>query len=98
MSTIASIQASIAYRRAPERDGCARCAHVVYDAEAAAKGQKYHSSELVQTALKCVLTSVEHETREQFRFRGQAIFGPHFNVEQLATLCKQGDQALEARA
>ncbi|MBN9477402.1 MAG: hypothetical protein ABS43_03730 [Bordetella sp. SCN 67-23] len=44
-------------------------------------------SELVQTAFKCVLTSVEHETREQFRYRGQAIFGPHFDVEALAELC-----------
>ena len=44
-------------------------------------------SELVQTALKCALTSVEHEAREQFRYRGLAIFGPHFNVDRLAELC-----------
>lgn len=55
-------------------------------------------SELVQTALKCVLTSTEHEAREQFRYRGAAIFGPHFNVDQLAALRKQGGQALEVRA
>lgn len=55
-------------------------------------------SELVQTALKCVLTSVEHEAREQFRYRGAAIFGPHFDVEQLVALCGLGDQAQEVRA
>lgn len=55
-------------------------------------------SELVQTALKCVLTSLEHEAREQFTYRGAAIFGPHFDVEQLVALCGRGDQALEVRA
>lgn len=55
-------------------------------------------SELVQTAFKCVLTSYEHEAREQFRYRQQAVFGPHFNVERLAALCEQGDKALEVRA
>ena len=45
------------------------------------------SSEIVQTALKCVLTAVEHEAREQFRYRGHAIFGPHFEVDELHALC-----------
>jgi hypothetical protein len=52
-------------------------------------------SEVVQTALKCVLTSVEHEAREQFRYRGQAIFGPHFSVEDLVRLAQAG--RLDAR-
>lgn len=43
-------------------------------------------SELVATAFKAVLTAEEHETRELFRYRGQAIFGPHFNVDDLAML------------
>lgn len=55
-------------------------------------------SELVQTAFKCVLTSIEHEAREQFRYRQRAIFGPHFNVERLAELCEQGSQGQEVRA
>lgn len=42
MSTIAAIQAAIGYHRAQERDGCAKCAHAVYDHQAAASGQKYH--------------------------------------------------------
>jgi hypothetical protein len=40
-------------------------------------------SEIVGTALKCVLTSIEHEAREQFTYRGRAIFGPHFDIDQL---------------
>lgn len=53
-------------------------------------------SELVQTAFKCVLTSMEHETRELFKYKGAAIFGPHFDVERLVLLCGTSD-ALEVR-
>lgn len=45
-------------------------------------------SELVQTAFKCVLTSAEHRVREWFRYRGRAVFGPHFNVEALWAICE----------
>lgn len=44
-------------------------------------------SEIVQTAFMAVLAFVEHEIRERFRYRGRAVFGPHFDVEQLVTLC-----------
>lgn len=40
-------------------------------------------SEVVQTALLCVLTSMEHRAREGFKYRGQRVYGPHFNVEAL---------------
>lgn len=40
-------------------------------------------SEIVQTALKAVLMATEHEAREDFRYRGRAIFGPHFDVDRL---------------
>lgn len=43
-------------------------------------------SEIVQTALKCVLSSVEHEARETFKYRDHAIFGPHFSVDALVDL------------
>ena len=46
-------------------------------------------NEVVQTALKCVLTSVEHEARENFRYRGKPIFGPHFNIEALHRICTE---------
>lgn len=47
-------------------------------------------NEIVQTALKCVLTSVEHEARERFRYRGKAIFGPHFDMDSLYRICVEG--------
>ena len=40
-------------------------------------------SEFVQTAFKAVLTAEEHEAREQFRYRGRMIFGPHFDVDAM---------------
>ena len=46
-------------------------------------------SELAQTALKCVLTSVEHRVREHFLYRGERVFGPHFHVEALHGLCTE---------
>lgn len=53
-------------------------------------------SEVVQTALMAVLAATEHEARERFRYRGHAIFGPHFAVERLVDLCASG--ATEVRA
>jgi rubrerythrin len=52
-------------------------------------------NEVVQTALKCVLTSVEHEARERFKYRGKAIFGPHFDVDALHRIC--ADKELDYR-
>lgn len=48
------------------------------------------NSEVVQTALKCVLTSIEHEARESFTYMGAPVFGPHFDVDDLAVLCTYG--------
>jgi hypothetical protein len=45
-------------------------------------------SELVQTAFKAVATSMEHQAREHFTYRGARVFGPHFDVEQLVGLCR----------
>lgn len=45
-------------------------------------------SEIVQTALKAVLTAVEHEARERFLYKGQPIFGPHHDVDALVELCE----------
>lgn len=53
-------------------------------------------SEIVTTALKAVLTAVEHEAREQFKFKGAAIFGPHFNVEHMLTMALK-PHALDVR-
>lgn len=46
-------------------------------------------SEIVQTVLKCVLTSLEHRAREWFRYSGHAVFGPHFDVDALWQLCEE---------
>lgn len=40
-------------------------------------------SEVVQTALKAILTAEEHEARERFKYRGEAVYGPHLDVEAL---------------
>jgi len=53
-------------------------------------------SELVATAMKAVLSAEEHECRENFRYRGRAIFGPHFDVEKLVMICDE--EALDVRA
>lgn len=41
-------------------------------------------SEIVQTAFLAVLTAVEHEVREAFFYRQQAVFGPHLDLDELA--------------
>lgn len=43
-------------------------------------------NEVVNTALKCVLTGIEHEAREQFKYRGSTIYAPHFDVDFLADI------------
>ena len=45
----------------------------------------YTDEQIVQTCLKLVLTSVEHEARERFTFDGAAIFGPHMRLQDLLT-------------
>lgn len=45
-------------------------------------------SEVVQTAFKAVMTFEEHEIRESFTYKGERIFGPHFDVDFLAEACK----------
>lgn len=47
-------------------------------------------SEIVQTAFKCCITSMEHRTREGFTYKGRRIFGPHFDVDALVEICEQG--------
>ena len=54
-------------------------------------------SEIVQLALLSVLQSQEHEVREFFTYRGQAIFNPHFSHVDLYNLCKQGKGTRGAR-
>lgn len=53
-------------------------------------------SEIIQTALKCVLTSAEHRVRENFTYKGQRIFGPHFDVDVMAAMAED-ETAIEVR-
>lgn len=48
-------------------------------------------SEIVQTAFLAVKTAEEHELREAFRYRGEAIFGPHFDVDALHGIAEAKD-------
>ena len=47
-------------------------------------------SEVVQTVFKCVMTSMEHRVRELFKYRGRAVFGPHYDVDALWMICDEG--------
>lgn len=42
--------------------------------------------EVVQTALKAVLTALEHEAREKFTYRGVSVFDSHLDIEKLVEL------------
>jgi hypothetical protein len=52
-------------------------------------------SEFVQTCFKAVLTAMEHEVREQFTYKGEAVYRPHYNVDALYGLCTA--KALDCR-
>jgi hypothetical protein len=43
-------------------------------------------SEIVQTMLAATLAWFEHEVREAFTYRGENIFSPHYDVDQLLEL------------
>lgn len=46
------------------------------------------ASEIVQTVFKCVMTSYEHRAREWFKYKGEPVFGPHFDVDALVEICR----------
>jgi len=52
-------------------------------------------SEVVQTALKAVLTALEHEARESFTYKGVALFGPHIDVKALLQCAERQDRRRE---
>lgn len=43
-------------------------------------------SDVVRTAFKAALTWEEHELRERFRYRGNAVFGPHMDLDQITRM------------
>lgn len=46
-------------------------------------------SEIVATAFKCVMTSMEHRTREWFTYKNKAIYMPHYDVDELHKICEE---------
>lgn len=40
-------------------------------------------NEIITTAFKAVMTAMEHEVRESFRYKGAAIFNPHMDPDAL---------------
>jgi hypothetical protein len=50
-------------------------------------------SEIVQTIFKLCATSMEHRLREHFSYRGARVFGPHFDIEDLVSLCRTRENA-----
>lgn len=46
--------------------------------------------EIVQTAFMACMAWEEHECREAFKYKGQPVFSPHYNIESLVRLCEQG--------
>ena len=43
-------------------------------------------SEFVQTAFAAIMAAVEHEAREDFKYKNAAVFSPHFDVDKLVEL------------
>lgn len=52
-------------------------------------------SEIVRTAYKAIEAAVLHEMNEKFTYKGECIFDPHFDVEELVDLRK--NYALDTR-
>lgn len=50
-------------------------------------------SEVIQTAFALVLLAEEQEIREKFLYCGEAIFGPHYDVDHLWRLARNGGKA-----
>jgi hypothetical protein len=65
-------------------------------------GRKWYISphmtdgEIVQTIFLACRVAVEHELREQFKYKGAAIFDPHYNLDILVA-ARQNGEATEKR-
>lgn len=62
------------------------------------KGRKWYlsphmtRSEIVQTAFLAVLTALEHEARESFRFKGVTVLDPHLDLDNLAQIKSEREE------
>lgn len=65
------------------------------------RGRKWRLSphmtdgEVVQTAWLATLTAIEHEARENFRFRGVSVFDPHYDIHKLVELRRRPGAIVE---
>lgn len=48
-------------------------------------------TEIVSTCFMATRSAVEHEMRENFRYKGKSIFGPHIDIETLVEMSDQVD-------
>jgi hypothetical protein len=61
------------------------------------KGAKYYISshaikdEVILTTWKACQDYIIHEAREQFKYKNQTIFQPHYSMDQLAEFCEGAD-------
>lgn len=68
------------------------------------KGRKWLLSkhmtdgEIVQTTFLALMTAIEHEAREQFFYKGEAVFDPHYDIEKLVELHRRPDALKEREA
>lgn len=60
--------------------------------------QHMTKSEIVATCFKAVLSAEEHECREQFTYKGVAVYGPHIDVEKLLEVAGHYDVRQDAMA
>lgn len=47
-------------------------------------------TELVETAFKAIMTAENHEVGEWFRYEGEQVFSPHFDIQARLALCREG--------
>lgn len=48
--------------------------------------------DVARTAFMACLVMEEHECREGFRYKGKAIYGPHFDIDVLADIAEKTEQ------
>jgi hypothetical protein len=65
------------------------------------KGRKWRLSEhmtdgeVVATAFKAIITALEHEARELFKFDGQPVFDSHIDIHKLVALHRDQNSTVE---
>lgn len=49
----------------------------------------YTVSDIIKVAFMATLAAEEHEAREEFKYKGVSVFGPHLDVDALVDLAKK---------